>query len=127
MRRAKVATDPIKTWRVIRGDYLFIIFFFKVSCVASCFSCSFDDLGDRVEVMTGKHRGQRGEIKQVLRKQNKVIVEGVNLAIKHQAGTGELKGGKFTKEAPIHVSNVSLKKCVLFPFVCHHFTSGCVD
>merc|ERR1712065_8924 len=58
--------------------------------------------------MSGKHQGQRGEVKQVLRKANKVVVEGVNLVIKHQAGTEEVRGGKYTKEAAMDVSKVAL-------------------
>jgi large subunit ribosomal protein L24 len=46
--------------------------------------------GDRVQVISGKNKGSRGEVKMVIRKRNQVIVEGVNLVKKHQAGTSKL-------------------------------------
>ncbi len=53
-------------------------------------------------------QGMRGMVKSVLRDRNQVVVEGVNLVKKHQAGSGELKGGVYLMEAPIAVSAVSL-------------------
>lgn len=64
--------------------------------------------GDRVEVMSGRSKGQRGQVKQVLRARNAVVVEGVNLIKKHQAGSGSMKGGVYTREAPLPVSTVAL-------------------
>mmetsp|Transcript_16854 Transcript_16854/g.23453 ORF Transcript_16854/g.23453 Transcript_16854/m.23453 type:complete len:238 (+) Transcript_16854:45-758(+) len=66
--------------------------------------------GDTVEIVNPLHRdkGKRGVIKKVLRKSNRVIVEGVNLVKRHIAGTPEMKGGIFTKEAPLHYSMVNL-------------------
>jgi large subunit ribosomal protein L24 len=86
----KVKVVPFDNWRVLKGD--------------------------RVQVISGKNKGMRGEVKQVLRARNQVVVEGVNLVKKHQvffffffffltaflqAGSGEMKGGVYTKEAPI--------------------------
>jgi len=64
--------------------------------------------GDRVEVISGKNKGLRGEVKQVIRARNQVVIEGVNLVKKHQAGSGEIKGGVFTREAPVSGSRFLL-------------------
>ena len=66
--------------------------------------------GDTVLVIAGKDRGVEGKVLQVLA--DKVIVEGVNRAIKHTKVTdtqrGGTSGGIVHQEAPIHVSNVQL-------------------
>jgi large subunit ribosomal protein L24 len=65
--------------------------------------------GDEVQVLSGKYRGQRGTIMRVLPKDNKVIVEGVNVAKKHQRQTqARVKGGIIDKDMPINASAVSL-------------------
>eukprot|EP01111_Echinosteliopsis_oligospora_P006276 TRINITY_DN2033_c0_g1_i3.p2 TRINITY_DN2033_c0_g1~~TRINITY_DN2033_c0_g1_i3.p2 ORF type:complete len:175 (-),score=48.78 TRINITY_DN2033_c0_g1_i3:698-1222(-) len=64
--------------------------------------------GDMVEVNTGKEKGKRGIVKDVHRSRNAVIVEGLNLAKKHVKSTPDQKGGIFTKEMPIHYSNLQL-------------------
>jgi len=64
--------------------------------------------GDIVMITSGSHRGKTGRIKEVLVKRDRVIVEGLNLVTKHQRSTrGQQQGTKFTKEAGIHISNVS--------------------
>lgn len=64
---------------------------------------------DMVLVISGKAKGTRGRIIQVLESENRVIVEGVNKAKKHQKpGRGSEKGGIIDKEMPVHVSNVML-------------------
>ncbi len=78
----KIKAVPFDAWRILRGD--------------------------RVQVMSGKSKGMRGQVKKVIRKRNQVIVEGVNLVKKHQAGTGEMKGGVYLMEAPVAVASVSL-------------------
>jgi large subunit ribosomal protein L24 len=63
--------------------------------------------GDRVSVTTGKDKGKQGKVLVVDRKNNRVIVEGLNMVTKHQkASQKSPKGGIIEKEAPIHVSNV---------------------
>jgi large subunit ribosomal protein L24 len=66
--------------------------------------------GDTVEVIAGEDRGKRGEVRQVLPKENRVVVSGVNLVTKHQrpirAGRGQIQPGRIQFEAPIHLSNV---------------------
>eukprot|EP00026_Physarum_polycephalum_P017068 Phypoly_transcript_18155.p1 GENE.Phypoly_transcript_18155~~Phypoly_transcript_18155.p1 ORF type:complete len:183 (+),score=30.19 Phypoly_transcript_18155:47-550(+) len=64
--------------------------------------------GDMVFVNGGKEKGKRGIVKEVTRKKNAVIVEGLNLVKKHVKSTPEHKGGIFTKEMPIHYSNLQL-------------------
>jgi large subunit ribosomal protein L24 len=61
--------------------------------------------GDRVKVLTGKDRGAEGEVSRVLPSAGKVIVDGVNVAKKHQRAT---KGGIIDKDMPIPVANVAL-------------------
>jgi large subunit ribosomal protein L24 len=64
--------------------------------------------GDRVEVITGADRGKRGEVLRVIPKENRAVVQGVNIAKRHTKprGMGQ-EGGIVEKEATIHVSNVA--------------------
>ena len=64
--------------------------------------------GDKVVVLTGKDKGKTGEVKQVIREDLKVIVQGVNVQTKHRKPSQAGAGGLDKKEAPIHVSNVAL-------------------
>jgi large subunit ribosomal protein L24 len=69
--------------------------------------------GDTVRVIAGKDKGAEGKVIQVLREQDRVIVEGVNRIKKHtkvinSGGRAGTTGGIITTEAPIHVSNVML-------------------
>ena len=65
-------------------------------------------VGDTVEVIAGKDKGKTGEVLQVLAKEDKVIVEGVNMVTKHiKPSQADPEGGIVTREAPIHVSNVA--------------------
>jgi len=69
--------------------------------------------GDHVKVIAGKDKGAEGKVIQVLRDEDRVIVEGVNRIKKHtkvvnQGGRAGNTGGIVTTEAPIHVSNVML-------------------
>ncbi|MCI7240201.1 50S ribosomal protein L24 [Aerococcus suis] len=65
--------------------------------------------GDTVVVISGKDKGTEGVVKQALPKQDKVIVEGVNIVKKHERPTqANPNGGINEVEAPIHVSNVQL-------------------
>lgn len=64
--------------------------------------------GDTVMITTGDHRGQVGEIVRVIPDKNRVVVKGLNLRTKHLKPTRlNPQGGIITKEAPIHISNVS--------------------
>lgn len=65
--------------------------------------------GDRVRVLTGKFRGKEGEVMSVQPKSGKVLVEGVNVAKRHQKPTRAMQqGGIIDKVMPIDVSNVAL-------------------
>ena len=65
-------------------------------------------VGDKVIVIAGSNKGKEGTIKKVLKKENRVIIEGVNLIKKHQKGNGQESGGILEIEAPIHASNVMI-------------------
>jgi large subunit ribosomal protein L24 len=59
-------------------------------------------------VITGRDKGKSGEILEVLRAQNRVVVQGVNMAQRHQKQSMQQEGGIVQKELSIHVSNVAL-------------------
>jgi large subunit ribosomal protein L24 len=65
--------------------------------------------GDRVQVIAGKDLGKDGVIMRVLPEANRVIVEGVNVAKKHQRPQrATMQAGIIDKDMPLHVSNVAL-------------------
>ena len=64
--------------------------------------------GDKVVVIAGKDKGKEGKILKTLAKENKVVVENVNVVKKHQKGNGQTPGGIVDMEAPIHASNVMI-------------------
>lgn len=64
--------------------------------------------GDKVVVIAGKDRGKEGTITKVLKEENRVIVEGVNVVKKHVKPNGQTAGSIIDKEAPIHASNVMI-------------------
>jgi large subunit ribosomal protein L24 len=65
--------------------------------------------GDRVVVLAGKDKGKQGPVTQVLPKENRVLVQGVNLVQRHTKATqADPQGGIKSKEATLHVSNVAL-------------------
>lgn len=61
-------------------------------------------IGDKVKVISGKDRGRSGKVTKVLPKEDKVIVENINIHKRHEEGAG----GVIEVEMPIHVSNVQL-------------------
>ena len=64
---------------------------------------------DNVLVTKGRDRGKQGRIARVLNKEQKVVVEGINIVTRHQKPTGAFRqGGLIQKEMPIPVSNVAL-------------------
>ena len=65
--------------------------------------------GDTVRVITGSHKGAEGEVLRISKEDNKAVVEGVNLVKKHNKPNAQNpQGGITEKEAPIHISNLSL-------------------
>ena len=64
---------------------------------------------DNVLVIAGKDRGKSGKVRLVYTGNNRVLVDGVNMAKKHSKARGQVKqGGIIEREAPIHASNVML-------------------
>ncbi len=65
--------------------------------------------GDRVKIIAGREKGKEGDIIRSIPREDRVVVEKINLVKRHQKPTPEFsQGGIITKEAPIHVSNVML-------------------
>ena len=66
-------------------------------------------VGDNVKILAGSYKGKEGKVLRTLKKENKVVVEGINIVKKHSKPTNTNdKGGIFDIEAPIHVSNVKV-------------------
>lgn len=64
---------------------------------------------DMVQVIAGDYKGTTGKVLRVLREENKVIVQGINLAKKHvKPSRKSPSGGRINIEQPIHISNVLL-------------------
>jgi large subunit ribosomal protein L24 len=64
--------------------------------------------GDKVVVLTGRDKGRTGEVIQVMPKEERALVRGVNLVKRHQRQTMNQEGGIIQKEAPVHLSNLAL-------------------
>lgn len=62
---------------------------------------------DMVKIIAGKDKGKSGKVLEVLVKEEKVIVEGVNVYKKHQKQTAKKEAGIVDKTMPIHISNVA--------------------
>lgn len=63
--------------------------------------------GDTVCVISGKDKGKTGQVLKMLREENRVVVQGVNLIKRHQKQTMTQEGGLIQKEASLHISNVA--------------------
>lgn len=65
--------------------------------------------GDTVVVISGKHKGKEGKIKAAMPKENRVIVEGVNMVKRHtKPSQANPQGGIIEKEAPLNASKVMI-------------------
>ena len=64
--------------------------------------------GDNVKLLAGKDKRKTGTVLQVFPKLNKVVVEGLNMTVKHLKGNSQQKGKTIDYPAPINVSNVAL-------------------
>ncbi|MBE0691548.1 MAG: 50S ribosomal protein L24 [Aquamicrobium sp.] len=64
--------------------------------------------GDKVVVLAGKDKGRTGEVLRVMPKDDKALVRGVNVVVRHQRQTQSQEGGLIRKEAPIHLSNIAV-------------------
>ncbi|MGO9483206.1 MAG: 50S ribosomal protein L24 [Rhodomicrobium sp.] len=65
--------------------------------------------GDRVVVIAGRDKGKRGEVLSVIPDENRALVQGVNVVVRHQKQSQQQEGGKISKEAPIHISNIAVE------------------
>jgi large subunit ribosomal protein L24 len=63
--------------------------------------------GDQVVVITGRDKGKKGEVLEVLRAESRVRVQGVNMVKRHRRATQNDAGGIISMEAPMHISNVA--------------------
>ncbi len=64
--------------------------------------------GDKVVVLVGRDKGRGGEVLQVIPKEERAVVRGVNLVKRHQRQTAKQEAGIVSKEATIHLSNLAL-------------------
>jgi large subunit ribosomal protein L24 len=64
--------------------------------------------GDKVVVLAGRDKGKGGEVLQVLPKDNRAIVRGVNVVKRHTRATQQSEGGIISKEATIDLSNLAV-------------------
>ena len=64
--------------------------------------------GDKVVVLTGRDKGRTGEVLKVQPKDEKALVRGINVVVRHQRQTQNQEGGLIRKEAPIHLSNIAV-------------------
>lgn len=64
--------------------------------------------GDKVIVLTGRDKGKEGEITQVMPKEGRAVVSGVNMVTKHQRQSARSQGGRVQMEAPIDLSNLAI-------------------
>ena len=65
--------------------------------------------GDRVVLLTGKDKGRQGQVLQVMPKDERLVVEGLNMVQRHtKASQADPQGGIKNKEASVHVSNVAI-------------------
>ena len=68
--------------------------------------------GDKVGVLAGKDKGKQGEITAVFPKENKAVVDGVNVAIRHQRQTQTTQGGRVAKSLSGGKTKGALKKAI---------------
>ncbi len=62
--------------------------------------------GDRVVVIAGKDKGREGNVVMVMPKENRAVVQGVNIVKRHTKQSATDRGGIHEKPAPIHISNL---------------------
>ncbi|HWK39246.1 MAG TPA: 50S ribosomal protein L24 [Hyphomicrobium sp.] len=65
--------------------------------------------GDHVIVIAGRDKGKHGEVVEMLPREQRAIVRGVNVVRRHQKQTASQEGGIISKEAPIQLSNLALE------------------
>ncbi len=65
--------------------------------------------GDAVVVLAGRDKGKRGEVIEVIPKENRALVRGINMVRRHQRQSGTQEGGIISKEGPIQLSNLAVE------------------
>ena len=65
--------------------------------------------GDQVIVLAGRDKGKKGEVFQVMPREGRALVRGVNVVRKHQRQTPQQEGGIISREASVHLSNLALE------------------
>jgi large subunit ribosomal protein L24 len=63
--------------------------------------------GDKVVVISGSDKGKKGSVLKVFPKDDRALVQGVNMVKRHQRQTQTQQAGIVTKEAPVHLSNIA--------------------
>jgi large subunit ribosomal protein L24 len=63
--------------------------------------------GDNVVVITGSDKGKKGSVLKVFPKENRALVQGVNMVKRHQRQTQTQQAGIVSKEAPVQLSNIA--------------------
>lgn len=64
--------------------------------------------GDKVIVLAGKDKGKTGDIERVMPAENKAVVSGINIAIRHTKQSQSTQGGRLPQAMPIDLSNLAL-------------------
>jgi large subunit ribosomal protein L24 len=64
--------------------------------------------GDKVVILTGKDKGRSGEVLQVMPKEDRAVVRGINMVKRHQRQSASQEAGIINKEASIHLSNIAI-------------------
>jgi len=65
--------------------------------------------GDHVIVLTGRDKGKHGEVLEVMPRENRALVRGVNIVRRHTKQSARSDGGILSKEAPINISNLAIE------------------
>ena len=65
--------------------------------------------GDNVVVLAGRDKGKRGEVIELMPKERRALVRGVNIVRRHQRQTAQQEGGIISKEGPIQISNWAIE------------------
>ena len=65
--------------------------------------------GDNVVVLAGRDKGKRGEVIEMMPKESRALVRGVNIVRRHQRQTAQQEGGIISKEGPIQISNLAIE------------------
>ena len=63
--------------------------------------------GDNVVVISGSDKGKKGSVLKVFPKENRALIQGVNMVKRHQRQTQTQQAGIVSKEAPVHLSNIA--------------------